>query len=170
MNIQDYKKKLKKPMLPRTLIFYVRGNEVLLGHKKRGFGKGKINGIGGKVEKDETIEQGAIREFKEETGVILSTVKSVGVIEFYFPHITDESWNQCVHVFLSSEGVGEPTETEEMLPQWYKINDIPFDLMWDDDKYWLPQVLKGKKLNAEFMFNELLNTAEQNLEFFELQS
>ena len=72
-----------------------------------------------------------------------------------------------IQVFISSEGVGEPTETEEMLPQWYKINDIPFNMMWDADKYWLPEVLNGKKLNAEFLLNEMLNVEEKNITLFE---
>jgi 8-oxo-dGTP pyrophosphatase MutT (NUDIX family) len=34
--------------------------------KKRGFGAGKFNGFGGKVEPQESILEGAIREFREE--------------------------------------------------------------------------------------------------------
>jgi 8-oxo-dGTP pyrophosphatase MutT (NUDIX family) len=37
--------------------------------KKRGFGHGKYNGFGGKVEKSETISQAAIREMYEESGI-----------------------------------------------------------------------------------------------------
>ena len=44
-----------------TLIFVRNGSEVLLGLKKRGFGVGKWNGFGGKVEPGETISQGAKR-------------------------------------------------------------------------------------------------------------
>ena len=44
-----------------TLLFALRPGHVLLGMKKRGFGKGRWNGFGGKVEKDETIEEAAIR-------------------------------------------------------------------------------------------------------------
>ena len=35
--------------------------KLLLGYKKRGFGTGKINGFGGKVEQGETIMAAAIR-------------------------------------------------------------------------------------------------------------
>jgi len=46
-----------------TLVFVrdVKNQKVLLGYKKRGFGMNKWNGLGGKVEPNETIEQGAIR-------------------------------------------------------------------------------------------------------------
>lgn len=35
--------------------------KLLLGYKKRSFGKGKWTGVGGKVEPNETIIEGAIR-------------------------------------------------------------------------------------------------------------
>ncbi len=44
-----------------TLVFVREGDKILLGLKKRGFGKGKWNGFGGKVERGETIKQATIR-------------------------------------------------------------------------------------------------------------
>ena len=44
-----------------TLAFVRRHGEILLGFKKRGFGAGKWNGFGGKVEAGETIEDAAKR-------------------------------------------------------------------------------------------------------------
>ena len=44
-----------------TLVLIRESARVLLGMKKRGFGQGRWNGFGGKVEKGETILQGAIR-------------------------------------------------------------------------------------------------------------
>ena len=41
-----------------------------------------------------------------------------------------------------------------MNPSWYGLDEIPYDSMWVDDILWLPKVLKGKQLNAEFLFNE----------------
>lgn len=45
-----------------TLLLIHQANRVLLGMKKRGFGQGRYNGFGGKVEKGETIIEAAIRE------------------------------------------------------------------------------------------------------------
>jgi len=47
---------------------------MLLGMKKRGFGAGKWNGFGGKVEPGETVEDGAMRELHEEAGLLLDKV------------------------------------------------------------------------------------------------
>jgi 8-oxo-dGTP pyrophosphatase MutT (NUDIX family) len=61
-----------------TLSFILRdhqgSHEVLLGMKKRGFGLGKWNGFGGKIEPtDETIEHAAAREITEEANIDVST-------------------------------------------------------------------------------------------------
>lgn len=46
------------------------GSKVLLIEKNRpAFQKGKLNGIGGKIEEGETIHSAMVREFKEETGL-----------------------------------------------------------------------------------------------------
>ena len=52
-----------------TLCLLIRDEpvrQVLLGLKKRGFGKDKYNGLGGKQEPSETIIDAAVRELREE--------------------------------------------------------------------------------------------------------
>ena len=55
-----------------TLVFLREDCRVLLGMKKRGFGAGKWNGFGGKIETGETITEAAVREVKEECGYIVN--------------------------------------------------------------------------------------------------
>src|SRR5512135_2886068 len=102
-----------------TLVFLVRGRppaELLLGMKNRGFGSGKYNGFGGKVEAGETVENAAARELREECGiaVTLDDLTRAAQLEFFFPAQPD--WNQVVHVFLAKRWRGEPVETAEMTP------------------------------------------------------
>jgi len=144
-------------MTQATLCLLIKENqgekEVLLAMKKRGFGKGKWNGVGGKVDSkkgDTDITETAPREVEEEIGVKIEKMEKVAVLSFYFPH--KKEWNQDVHVFLVKNWQGEPRESEEMLPKWFKIKEVPFEEMWDDDKYWLPKILEGKKLKAKFIF------------------
>lgn len=121
--------------------------------KKRGFGMGKWNGVGGKVDKeDNSIIQAAIRETKEEIGIDANELEKVALLRFRFPY--KEDWNQDVHVFLIKKWQGQPQESEEMFPKWFRISDIPYQKMWDDDKFWLPHVLKGKRIDADFVFKE----------------
>jgi 8-oxo-dGTP pyrophosphatase MutT (NUDIX family) len=105
-----------KLLRPRTVTFLLRGTEVLLGLKKQGFGKHYLLGIGGKVENGETIEEAAKREVVEEISVLLPEIQKVGVLNFYFPHIADGSWNQQVHVYSATKWEGEPQESEEIKP------------------------------------------------------
>ena len=141
-------------MKDMTLILPIRDGRILLGMKKRGFGVGKINGFGGKLNDGESIEEAAIRELFEEIGIEaeLEKLNKVGELTFIFPHAED--WDQVVHVFLIDSWNGEPVESEEMGFEWFGFDKIPFDKMWDDDKYWLPKVLDGKKIKGKFSFGK----------------
>ncbi len=136
-----------------SLVLLIREGEVLLAMKKRRFGAGRWNGVGGKPELGETVEQSAVRESEEEIGVKfgLNDLEHVASLRFYFPE-HKKDWNQEVPVYLVRKWEGEPIETEEVRPQWFKHADIPFGEMWPDDKYWLPRVLAGEKLEGEFYF------------------
>lgn len=138
---------------------------VLLGCKKTGFGKGYYLGIGGKVENSESIEEGAIREFEEEVRIKIPepNLQKAAVLDFFFPHITNESWNQQVHAYIVTHWIGEPMETREIMPAWFNKDKIPFDRMWDDARFWLPPILEGKKMHGEFLYNKNLKVLEYSL-------
>ena len=151
-------------MVHATLCFILRDgcpSQVLLGKKKRGFGLGKLNGIGGKIEPGESPEDGIIREVQEEVGLTIpnNALHPAGQITFRFPYM--EAFDHFVHVFVATGWEGEPIETDEMLPHWYPVNDIPFSRMWQDDIYWLPMVLNRKRIVAEFSFAEDNETVAQ---------
>lgn len=149
--------------LQTTLLFLHRNDKILLAMKKRGHGEGKWNGIGGKIEPGETIEQAAIRECEEEIGVRAVELVKVGILSFYQrPPVNKYLSNDC-HVFVCSKWQGTPTETEEMMPVWFNENEIPFDLMWEDDKHWLPMLLAGKKFTGKLTFDENYQFIEHSL-------
>ena len=133
------------------LSFIYTHTQILLGYKKRGFGAGRWNGFGGKVNPGETIELAAKRELEEETSIIASRLEKRGVLTFVF--IGDPVQLE-VHVFRVIAYTGEPIETEEMRPEWYKIAEIPYKDMWDDDIFWLERALTGEKLYGKFTFDE----------------
>ncbi|MEI8337601.1 MAG: 8-oxo-dGTP diphosphatase [bacterium] len=133
-----------------TLCVVLKNDEILLGMKKRGFGVGRWNGFGGKIEEGETIEQAAHRELKEEIGIETDKMEKVGIIEFSFqndPKILE------AQIFKIIDFKGEPTESEEMKPQWFKLDQIPYSQMWSDDIYWLPILLSGKLFKGSFLFD-----------------
>jgi len=48
---------------------------------------------------------------------------------------------------------GELTETEEAAPFWQDVDAIPYDKMWEDDAYWLPEAMAGKFVEGRFIFD-----------------
>jgi len=136
-------------MLKQLTLCIVRQNgKVLLGMKKRGFGEGKWNGFGGKVHDGEAIEETARRELHEECGVIPRDLIKRGILTF----IGEDEHDLEIHIFEIPEFEGTPQETEEMRPQWFDENNIPFNQMWIDDQYWFPLFLKGKMFTGIFVF------------------
>ncbi|MES2087431.1 MAG: 8-oxo-dGTP diphosphatase [Patescibacteria group bacterium] len=155
-------------MKSTTLCFLVKGNKVLLAMKKRGFGMGKFNGVGGKVERVESIVDACVREAQEEIGVEINkgTLTPRAHLQFYFDGRPE--WDQVCHVFVAKKWEGEPVETEEMKPEWFPVAQLPFEKMWIDDPLWLPKVLAGQALKAEFHFtadgSKLLSHAIENVQ------
>ena len=127
---------------------------------KRGKGEGKWNGFGGKVEAGETIEDATRREVLEESGITVSHMEKVGVLDFTLP---EEAQIWQVHIFKTRDFEGELIETEEMKPKWFSVNEIPFEQMWSDDRYWFPLFLADKKFEGTFIFNDKYIITEHEL-------
>lgn len=118
--------------------------------KKRGFGSGRWNGFGGKMEEGETIEQATLRELDEEVGIKDGQLQKAGILEFSFEN--DDKILQ-VHIFKLLDFSYEPIETEEMKPEWFSFDKIPFLQMWPDDEYWFPLFLNDKLFEGKFLFD-----------------
>ncbi len=136
-----------------TILFLVKPKYVLLAMKKRGFGQGRYNGVGGKVEPGETVEQAMIRECQEE--ICVTPIIFHKAAEITFDELLN-GWRKTldVHAFICTQWQGEPAETEEMAPQWFKTKEIPYSQMWPDDPHWLPQILDGKHLKCHFTLDD----------------
>ena len=135
-----------KPQQRANLLFILRGDEILLIRKKRGFGAGKINGPGGKVEPGETPLESALRETDEELGVRPLDAELRGELHFQFR----DGFSLHCSVFLASHFEGEPHETDEAIPLWTPLDAIPYDEMWADDRHWLPLLLHGETFAGFF--------------------
>ncbi len=134
---------------PATLVFVRKENEVLLIRKKRGLGAGKINGPGGKLESNETLEECAIREVQEELKITVSELTCHGENLFQFT----DGYSIHVHVYSTTVFQGTPEETEEAIPLWYNIHKMPYSEMWADDELWVPLMLAGKRFHGRFLFD-----------------
>jgi len=147
-----------KRRLPVTLVllFNRDKDQILLGLKKRGFGKDKWNGFGGKLEPGETILQASRREMEEESGILL---EESDMINCALLNLENQNEVLEIHVFKAYKWRGTPIETEEMAPKWFSTKSIPYDDMWQEIQIWLPQVLDGKTI----MFRALFETNTKEL-------
>lgn len=135
----------------KTLCIIERNNQILLGMKKRGFGEGWWNGFGGKVEEGEEIEEAAIRETREEVGIKVQKIEKRGMILFHFENDPDPIE---MHIFAVLESEGEPQESEEMKPEWFDKDKMPYENMWPADGKWLPMYLEGKYFGGDVNFTQ----------------
>jgi 8-oxo-dGTP diphosphatase len=132
-----------------TLTFLVRDGQALLIRKKRGLGAGKVNAPGGRLEHGESIEHCAIREVREEVGVRVAALERLGELRFQF----SDGYSTWVTVFRTAVATGDPVETEEALPFLCALDAIPYDEMWEDDRLWIPALLRGECFEGRFLFD-----------------
>lgn len=130
-------------------MFIQSGDEVLLIHKKRGLGKGKINAPGGKLEEGESFREAAIRECQEEVGLTPLNPHKVGELRFRFM----DGYSLYGEVFWAYDYRGIARETDEADPFWCPLHSIPYQSMWRDDPLWLPLVIQGFHIAGWFDFD-----------------
>ena len=134
---------------PATLVFVIRGRRILLIHKKRGLGAGKVNGPGGRLEPGESFEACAVREVREELGVTPLRLVRLGQHAFQFVN----GYSTFVRVYRAADLEGAPVETDEAEPLWCDLDAIPFDRMWEDDRHWLPLLIAGRRFGGRWIFD-----------------
>lgn len=149
-----------------TLTLFIENGKILLGEKKRGFAKGTLNGIGGKQDPGETIEEAMIRECEEEIGAKPLLYSKVGRINFDLWY-KGEHANMEMHIYKCTQYSGTIRETEEIIPNWYDLNNPPFARMLEDDLLWLPQVLQGKSIIGKVNFSKDMKMLYHNFKVVE---
>ncbi|WP_243762814.1 8-oxo-dGTP diphosphatase [Allobranchiibius sp. CTAmp26] len=138
-----------------------RDDDLLLGEKLTGFGAGRVVAPGGHVEPGEAPLAAAVRETREETGLVVRDVTACARLEFTFP--ARPAWDLQLEVFTSTSYAGELTPSSELAPWWCPVDELPLDRMWDDDHYWLARVLSGERLRGGFTYapdNETVQHAD----------
>jgi len=139
-----------EPQQRATLLFVIEPERMLLIHKKRGLGAGKINAPGGRIEPGETPIQAAARETQEEIGIEPLNVAFCGELSFQFL----DGLSLYCQVFRASSYRGLLRETDEATPLWVPLDNIPYDHMWQDDRLWVPIMLKKQPFQGFFIFDD----------------
>ncbi len=137
------------PIERATLMFIQQNGQLLLIDKKRGFGAGYFNAPGGRMEPGETIMECAVRETQEELCITPLDPVHAGTLMFQFI----DGFSIHGEVFTATQFTGTPTETDEAVPHWFPIDDLPWHNMWADDPIWYPKMIAGEKFVGRFTFD-----------------
>ena len=135
-----------------TIVIIRKGDKILLGKKKRGFALGKYIGIGGKQENGEPIDTTMVRETREEICITPTAYSQVGLITFD-TYYKGRHENLILNIYLCTDYTGTPTETDEILPEWFDADNIPYDKMLEDDILWMEKVLRGELVAGHVRFS-----------------
>ncbi|MGD0729053.1 MAG: 8-oxo-dGTP diphosphatase [Candidatus Micrarchaeaceae archaeon] len=148
----------------KTATCYILNHgRVLLQKKSIGlFGENKWNAPGGKMLANESPEDGAIREFYEETEIRIENLEMIGKIYFYVNNTIDQE----LHIFRTENYTGTGKNGREGILEWFDFDRIPFEDMWEDASKWLPILLEGKRFSGKFYYS----TDYKNLIDFQLSN
>lgn len=128
-----------------TLCYVVKNNKVLMLHrvkKEKDIHKGKYNGLGGKLEKEETPYQCVIREVYEESGIKILNPQLKGIINF--PDFDGKN-NWIVFVYVAKKFKGKLKKSLEGNLEWVDKKNLLKIPLWEGDKVFLKYVFNSKK-------------------------
>lgn len=141
-------------MLKYTLAFIFHGDQVLMLRRNKAPNKHLLNGVGGKLEEDETPVQCIIREIGEEVGVRIDAVQFAGVVTWGG---AAETGDAGMYVFFApwpaglSPAIVSGRGTEEGALDWYPVDDVCAShdrAVVDNIPFFLPQMLSIKDDDA----------------------
>lgn len=138
-----------------SLVYIERDDKYLLLHRTKrenDVNRGKWIGVGGKFERDESPEECAIRETREETGLTLLCPVYRGIVTF----VNDRCPTEYMHLFTCSEFTGTPGECDEGELAWIEKSRVPSLPLWEGDRIFLALLSEG----APFFSLKLVYTGD----------
>ena len=132
-------------MILSTVCYIEKEGKYLMLHrtkKQNDINKEKWLGIGGKFEDKESPEDCIIREVKEETGLILNSVKLRGMLTF----INTICETEYIYIFTSDDFTGNLIECNEGDLQWVEKDKVTSLNLWEGDKI----IIEKIKENSPF--------------------
>ena len=132
-----------------TLAYIKKDGKTLMLEKGRGYQTGKFNGLGGKFDAAETPEECVIREVKEESGLIVNSLKLKGFISF--PNFDNEN-DWYVFIYIVDDFSGELIESDEGKLHWIDDDKVLEQNIWPGDKVFIPWLDQNKIFSAKFIY------------------
>lgn len=137
-----------------TLCYVKMNGQTLMIHrvkKQADTHHGKWNGLGGKFEAEESPEDCAVREIKEESGLSVMNPQLKGLLTF--PNFDGrDDW--YVFVFVVREFGGELIDSPEGDLKWIDDDRLLGLNLWEGDRHFLPWLDGEKFFSAKFNYFE----------------
>ncbi len=127
-----------KERIPIVAVIIERDDRILMHRRNYLPQKGKIDLVGGFVERGETIEEAAIREAKEETGFEVALIKNIAVLDYF------QEQEKTLHVFTAKIIDGKEKNSTEGEAIWIKSSERS-DLAFPHTAYLLDVYEQSKK-------------------------
>jgi 8-oxo-dGTP diphosphatase len=133
-------------MLKYTICFIRKENQILMLNRNKKPNMGLWNGVGGKIEFNESAHDGVMRETFEETGIKLEKAVFTGNVIW-----KSSNGEAGMHVFLADFPIGTsihtPTKVDEGVLDWKEIDWIvnPDNSgVVSNIRLFLPKMLRGE--------------------------
>ena len=133
-------------------VYLKKDNSYLLlyrNKKKNDMSEGKWIGVGGHVEKGETIDDAVIREVCEETGLTVHSLKCDGEVLFI-----NNDYEEMMYVYEISDFTGELKDCNEGELAWVDIDEMLTLPMWEGDKAYLPLLRRHEYFRLEIRYRD----------------
>ena len=133
-------------------VYLKKDNSYLLlyrNKKKNDMNEGKWIGVGGHVEKEETIDDAVIREVYEETGLTVHSLQCNGEVLFI-----NNDYEEMMYVYEINDFSGELKECNEGELAWIDIDEMLSLPMWEGDKAYLPLLAKHQYFKMEIRYKD----------------
>lgn len=160
MNSPQSPNKSRYKFIPRVLVFLTRGDDVLLIKRSpdRPVFPGLYNGLGGHVERVESIVAAARREVAEESGLAVEDLWLCATVAID----TGDADTGIVMWVFRGEADGEPIASSEGEIMWVPVSKLPQLAMVEDIPTLLPKVLAMKRGDAP-LWGRYVYDASSNL-------
>lgn len=125
-----------------SLLYIERDGKYLMLHrtkKEHDPNEGKWIGVGGKFEADESPEECAIREAREETGLSVLRPTFRGIVTF----ISDRCPTEYMHLFTCTDFTGELRDCDEGELAWVEKSRVLGLPLWEGDRIFLSLLAEG---------------------------
>ncbi len=137
-----------------TLCYLKRDRQTLMIHRVKkpdDMHQGKWNGLGGKLEPGETPEECAIREIREECGLVARNPVLKGLLTFP-GFANDEDW--YAFIFVVWEFAGELSDSQEGILKWIDDADLLDLELWEGDRIFLTWLERPGFFSGKFIYQD----------------